>query len=177
MRASLIAAPLVLLTLLAIPAAGQDVTTEEVDGVRNLRRIGTTIACAGAIEARAVPQIASMGFVSIINLRMPEEPGNDVDGSRAAAEAAGVRYVHIPWNGQPNEEVAGQFLDAITQPGTEPAFVHCAGGGRAATMWMIKRIAADGWDVERATEEAIALGAGNPEGRRWAAEFALANRR
>ena len=174
MRASLIA---VLLALVAVPALGQEVTTEEVDGVRNLRRIGTTIACAGAIEARAVPDIAAMGFVSIINLRMPDEPGNDVDGSRVAAQTAGIRYVHIPWNGQPNEEVAGQFLDAITTPDTEPAFVHCAGGGRAATMWMIKRIAVDGWDVERATEEAIALGAGNPESRRFAAEFARANRR
>lgn len=177
MRASLIAAPLLLLTLLPSPTAAQDVVTEEVEGVRNFRRIGTTIACAGAITADAVPQIASMGFASIINLRMPDEPGNDVDGSRAAAEAAGVRYVHIPWNGQPNEEVAGRFLDAITEDGAEPAFVHCGGGGRAATMWLIKRIAVDGWEVERAEEEAIALGAGNPEGRRFAVEYALANRR
>jgi uncharacterized protein (TIGR01244 family) len=177
MRAWLLAFPLLLLTLFATAAAAQDVTTEEVDGIRNLRRIGTTIACAGAIEARAVPDIARMGFVSIINMRMPEEPGNDVEGSRAAAATAGVRYVHIPWNGQPNDDVANQFLDAITQPDTEPAFVHCAGGGRAATMWMIKRIAVDGWEVERADEEAVALGAGNPDGRRWAAEYALAHRR
>jgi uncharacterized protein (TIGR01244 family) len=177
MRASLIVAPLVLLTLFATPAIGQDVTTETVEGVRNFRRVGTTIACAGAITPQAVPEIASMGFASIINMRMDDEPGNDVVAARAAADAAGIRYVHIPWNGQPNEDVARQFLEAITSDGTEPAFVHCAGGGRAATMWMIKRIAVDGWEVERASEEAIALGAGNPESRRFAAEYALANRR
>lgn len=176
MRVSLLIAPLVFL-LLQTPGFGQSVTTEDVEGVTNFRRLGTTIACAGAITPQAVPEIASMGFVSIINLRLPEEPGNDVEGSRAAAETAGVRYVHIPWNGMPNPDVAAQFLDAITTDGAEPAFVHCAGGGRAATMWLIKRIAVDGWDVERATEEAIALGAGNPERRRFAIEFAQANPR
>jgi protein tyrosine phosphatase (PTP) superfamily phosphohydrolase (DUF442 family) len=45
---------------------------------------------------------------------------------------------------------ADKFLDAITTKGTEPAFIHCAGGGRATTMWFIKRIAVDHWDAERA---------------------------
>ena len=52
-----------------------------------------------------------------------------------------------------------------------------AGGDRAATMWLIKRIAVDHWDVERATEEAIALGQGNPDRRQFAIEYAQANRR
>ena len=44
-------------------------------------------------------------------------------------------------------------------------------------MWLIKRIAVDRWDVERATEEAIALGQGNPAARQFAIEYAQANRR
>jgi len=168
---------LVVVGLLAGSAFAQDVVREEVEGVRNFARVGTTIACAGAITPSAVPEIARMGFVTIVNLRMPDEPGNDVDAERAAAQAAGVRFEYIPWDGMPNEEVAARFLDAITTDGAEPAFVHCAGGGRAATMWMIKRIAIDHWDVERADTEAVALGAGNPAGRRWAAEYAQAHMR
>jgi hypothetical protein len=36
--------------------------------------------------------------------------------------------------------------------------VHCAAGGRAAALWMIKRVKADGWTEARALEEANALG-------------------
>jgi uncharacterized protein (TIGR01244 family) len=171
------AAALLLIAVFAGPAFTQSVVTEEVEGVRNFRRIGTTIACAGAITTDAVPEIARMGFASIINLRLAEEPGNDVEGARAAAETAGVNYIHIPWDGSDNFDVFTQFLDAMEQSGVEPAFIHCAGGGRAATMWMIKRISLDHWDVRQAEEEAIALGAGNPERRRFAIRFAQANHR
>jgi protein tyrosine phosphatase (PTP) superfamily phosphohydrolase (DUF442 family) len=73
--------------------------------------------------------------------------------------------------------VAEQFLDAITSQGVEPAFVHCAGGGRAATMWLLKRIAIDHWDVERATEEAIALGQTNEVVRQFAIDYGQAHQR
>ena len=59
-----------------------------------------------------------------------------------AAKAAGLRYYSIPFNSNsPDPAAAGKFLEAIITPGTEPAFIHCAGGGRAATMWFIKRVA------------------------------------
>lgn len=170
-------AAFVLVGVLAGQALAQDVVTEDVEGVRNFRRIGTTIACAGAITPSAVPEIARMGFVSIINLRLAEEPGNDVEAATAAAEAAGIRYIHIPWDGSDDPVAFTKFLDAISGAGVEPAFVHCAGGGRAATMWLIKRIALDHWDVAQAEEEAIALGATDPERRRFAITFASANHR
>ena len=170
-------ATLVLASVCVSPAFGQEVTREEVEGIRNFARVGTTIACAGAITAEAVPEIARMGFASIINLRLADERGNDVEGARAAADAAGIRYIHIPWDGSDDPAVAKQFLDVILGSGTEPAFVHCAGGGRAASMWLIKRIAGDHWDVERATEEAIALGATNQRMREFAIRYAQANHR
>jgi hypothetical protein len=37
-------------------------------------------------------------------------------------------------------------------------YVHCAAGGRAAAMWMIKRVVADHWDEQRALTEANVLG-------------------
>ena len=171
------AASLVLVGLLAGPAFGQEVTREEVEGIRNFARVGTTIACAGAINPTAVPDIARMGFASIINLRRASEEGANVEQEAAAVAAAGIKYFHIPYDGSADPAVAEQFLDAITADGVEPAFIHCAGGSRAATMWLIKRIAVDRWDVERATEEAIALGQGNPAARQFAIEFAQANLR
>ena len=158
-------------------ASAQEVVREEVPGIRNLARIGTTIACAGAVTPDAAPAIAAMGFRSVLNLRLDTEEGNDVAASRAAAEAAGLRYLHIPYDGSADPDVARRFLDAVTDEANEPVFIHCASGNRAASLWMIKRIAVDGWDVERARAEAVALGSRSEAMQAFAAEFGLANRR
>jgi uncharacterized protein (TIGR01244 family) len=145
--------------------AGNQVVREDVDGIVNFARVGTTVACAGAITPDSVADIKDMGFASIINLRQASEEGANIEAEAAAADSAGIRFVHLPFGG-PNLDpaVADRFLETITGPNTEPAFIHCAGGGRAATMWFIKRVVVDEWDIDRAMEEATALGL-NPESR------------
>ena len=163
--------------LSATSDAPQQVTKPSVPGIRNLARLETTIACAGAITPEAVPAIKEMGFVSIINLRLASEPGADVEREAAAAKAAGLRYFHVPFDGKPDPEAARLFLDSIKTAGDEPAFVHCAGGNRAATMWLIKRIAVDHWDVDRATTEAVALGQTSTAQREFAIAYAQSHQR
>lgn len=164
--------------LVGQPAYAQQVTHEEVAGIRNLARLETTIACAGAITPSSVPEIKKMGFASIVNLRLADEPGAEVEKEEAAAKAAGIRYFHIPFNGSsPDPEAAGRFLDVMTSPGAQPALVHCAAGNRAATLWLIKRLAVDHWDVDRATAEAIALGQTSAELRRFAIDYGQSHRR
>ena len=172
----LIVATMLVLGASAGPASSQDVIRDEVEGIRNLARIEATVACAGAITPESVTEIRRLGFASVINLRLASEPGANVDQEAAAAEAAGIRYFHVPYDGSADPAAAEQFLDAITAEGAEPAFVHCAGGNRAATMWLIKRIAIDGWDVARATEEAVALGQRSEDLRQFAVDFAQAYR-
>ena len=157
--------------------ASQQVTRPSVPGIKNLARLETTIACAGAITPESVPAIKKMGFVSIINLRVATEPGADVEKEAAAATAAGLRYFHVPFDGTPDPDAARRFLDAITTEGAEPAFIHCGGGNRAATMWLIKRIAVDGWEVDRATAEAAALGQTSTTLRAFAITYAQSHKR
>ena len=166
-----------MLVLLLTLVVAQEVTKEPVTGVRNFARLGTTVACAGATSADAVPEIKKMGFVSIINLRLATETGAEVEKEEAAAKAAGLRYFHVPFDGKPNPEAADKFLEAIATPGAEPAFIHCGGGNRAATMWLIKRLVVDGWDADRAVKEAAALGQTNEAQRAWAIEYAAAKRK
>lgn len=161
----------------AAPLLAQQVIKDNVPGIRNLARIETTVACAGAITPESVVEVKKMGFVSIINLRRASEPGADVEKEGAAAKAAGIRYYHIPYDGSADPKAAETFLDAITTKGAEPAFIHCAGGNRAATMWLIKRIAVDHWDVKRATDEAILLGQSNEAIRQFAIDYATSHRR
>jgi uncharacterized protein (TIGR01244 family) len=157
--------------------SAQQVTRPEVAGARNFARLETTVACAGATSAEALPEIKKMGFVSVVNLRLATEAGAEVEKEEAAAKAAGLRYFHVPFAGKPDPKAAAAFLDAITTKGAEPAFIHCGGGNRAATMWLLKRIAVDHWEPERAIKEAAALGQTNEELRKWAIEYGQANKR
>jgi uncharacterized protein (TIGR01244 family) len=179
MRPSAIVIASAIASIVAAQAIAQQVSKDPVPGITNLARLETTIACAGAIKADvAVPEIKKMGFVSIINLREASEAGADVEHEQTVARAAGLRYFHVPFNGNaPDPRAADQFLAAITSAGAEPAFIHCSGGNRAATMWLIKRLVVDRWDVDRATAEATALGQTSPALRQFAIDYARAHPR
>ena len=176
LRLSLI---LVAMTLFGSRSAGaQQVTKQDVPGAINFTRLETTVACGGATKPEAVPEIKKLGFASIINLRLPTEAGADVDAEAAAAKTANIRFYNIPFNGQqPDPAVADKFLDTITAPGNEPAYIHCAAGNRASAMWMIKRLVVDHWDTDRATVEAKALGMTSPVLQKFAVEYAQSHKR
>ena len=141
------------------PASAQQVTKQTVPGVTNFAKLETTIACGGATKPEAIPEIAQMGFKSVINLRLASEQGAQVEAEGDAVRAAGMHYVHLPFSVQsPDPKLVDDFIAAVTRPENQPAYVHCASGGRAASMWMIKRVLADHWDEDRALAEANALG-------------------
>jgi uncharacterized protein (TIGR01244 family) len=166
----------VLIGFAALPADAQ-VTKSSVTGVTNFARLETTVACGGATTPEAVPEIKKLGFKSIINLRLPSEPGANVEAEAAAAKTAGINFYNIPFSGQsPDPKVADQFLSTITAPGNEPAYIHCAAGNRAGAMWMIKRLVVDKWEAERAFQEASALGLTSPALKQFAIDYAGAHK-
>jgi len=143
----------------SIAAAQSQVKKDPVPGITNFAQIETTVACSGAIKPESVADIKKMGFVSIINLRVATEPGANVEAEEAAAKAAGIHYEHIPFAGATGDPAAvDHFLQVLGKPGSQPAFIHCSGGGRAAMMWFVKRVMTDKWDNERALAEATQLG-------------------
>jgi uncharacterized protein (TIGR01244 family) len=175
----LIAAGLIAGAWLATATArAQEVTKENVDGITNFHRLETTVACAGAIKSDAVPEIKKFGFASIINLREASEDGANIEQEAAAAKAVGLNYYSLPFNSaNPDPAVADKFIEAITAKGSDPAFIHCAGGGRAATMWFIKRMVVDHWDVDKAAKEATDLGMTSAKLKQFAIDYAQAHRR
>ena len=164
--------------LAATPVRAQEVTKENVEGITNFHRLETTVACSGAIKATAVPEIKKYGFASIINLRQASEDGANLEAEEAAAKAADIHYYSIPFDGNaPDPAAADKFIQAITTKGSDPAFIHCAGGGRAATMWFIKRLVVDHWDVDRAAKEATDLGITSPALKQFAIDYAQKHKR
>jgi uncharacterized protein (TIGR01244 family) len=151
-----------LISAVALVAQAQ-VTKETVPGITNFARVETTVACAGATTPGALAEVKRMGYASVVNLRQASEAGADIEAEAAAAKAAGLNYVHLPFNAAaPDPMLVDNFLKAVTNPSNQPAFIHCASANRAAALWMIKRVEVDKWDVERASAEATALGLTNP---------------
>ena len=160
------------------PASAQQVTKQSVPGVSNFAKLETTVACGGATTPEAVPELKKMGYASIINLRVPTEPGANVDAEAAAAKTAGINFYNIPFNGAtPDPAVADKFLATITAKGNEPAYIHCAAGNRAGAMWMIKRLVVDHWDSDKAYTEAAALGLTSPALKQFAIDYAQTHQR
>ena len=146
-------------TLMAAAVSAQQVTKKDIPGISTFAQVETTIACGGSTKPEAIQEIRKMGFKSVINLRLASEEGAQVEEEGAAVKAAGMNYVHLPFNAQsPDPKLIDNFIAAVTLPANQPAYVHCAAGGRAASLWMVKRVLADGWDEARALTEANALG-------------------
>jgi uncharacterized protein (TIGR01244 family) len=144
--------------LATTPGSGQ-VIRQEVPGIRNFAQVESTVACSGAITPESVAGIRDMGFRSIINLRLATEQGANVEVEEQAASEAGINYFHLPFSsGSPDASVVDSFVEVISDDANSPAFIHCAGGSRAAGMWFVKRAVVDGWDTDRAMAEANALG-------------------
>ena len=146
--------------LLPIAAlSAQEPKKETVDGIRNFTNVSPTIACAGATEARVIPELAKRGYKAVVNLRLATEQGADIEGTRTAALAAGIRFIHLPFNNQqPDPAVVDAFITATSDAANQPTFINCGSAGRVAAVMIAKRILADGWTQEQALAEAAIIG-------------------
>jgi uncharacterized protein (TIGR01244 family) len=130
-------------------------------GIVNFSRVNATVACGGATEPSAMAALAAEGFRSVINLRLPSEPG--VAEEAAVVEQAGMTYIHLPMDGSaPEKATAERFLDVVANPANQPVYIHCASANRVGAMWAIKRVVLDGWPRDRAIAEGQAIGLKSP---------------
>jgi uncharacterized protein (TIGR01244 family) len=168
-----------ILTATAIVAAQAPQTpASSIPGITNYTRVDTTVGCGGATALEAFPALKREGFTAVINLRRAEEPGANIDESRAAAERAGLKYIHLPFDGHaPSPAVADAFLAAVKDPSNAPVYIHCAAANRVGAVWLIKRVLVDGWDIERATTEAKRIGLRSPQLEQFALDYIAAHRR
>lgn len=159
------------------PLAAQ-VQKKDLAGVRNYSRVDATVGCAGAVDPAAMAGLKREGFVSVINLREASESGANVDEGRAAAQAAGLKYIHLPFNAaKPDHAVVDRFLAAVGDKSNQPVFIHCGSANRVGGMWMIKRALKDGWPIEKARQEAEAIGLSNPALVAFATEYINTHRK
>lgn len=169
---------MLLISLLLITLAVQMPQEASLPGAHNVTRVDAVLMCGGATTDDAFPALKKEGFAAVINLRMPDEPGVDIPRSRSAAEAAGLKYVSIPVRGAAPDPAAVQtFLAAVQDQSNQPMYIHCGTANRVGAMWLVKRMLVDGWDVQRATEEATAIGLTSPNLRQFALDYVAAQQK
>ena len=150
----------------ATPGAGSDsvqVSKMDIPGIYNFSRTEGGTGFGGATEPTALPELHSMGYRTVINLRLADEDGVDVAASREAARQAGLSYIHLPFDSaNPDPDFFTEFLAAVDAEGNQPVYIHCGSATRVAALWMTRRVIEEGWDMQTASEEASAI-AGKPE--------------
>jgi uncharacterized protein (TIGR01244 family) len=130
------------------PAAGA------IPGVRNFTKVDATIACGGALSPEAYAALKEAGYKSVLNVRLANEPGANIDEARRAAESLGLVYIHLPFsNAAPDTAVLDEFLKAVVKPENLPMMLHCGSGTRVSMFWAVKRVMIDGWTIEKAMGE------------------------
>jgi len=167
----------ILVFALAVPAVAQ-VTKQERAGIVNFSKVDAVVACGGATDTAALEGLKADGFKAVINLRTAGEQGANIEQNTARAKELGLKYIHIPFNTQQMDpKVIDQFLAAIADKSNQPAFVHCGSASRVGSVWLAKRVLQDGWTIEKATEEAKAIGLRSEALEKYALDYIAAHKK
>jgi len=102
--------------------------------------LSDTVAAAGQISPSDLPIIAAHGFKTVINNRPDGEGGPQQPNSaelQRAAEAAGLRYVHLPVvSGQLTAQQVLEMAQTLRST-TAPVFAFCRSGARSEHLFRL----------------------------------------
>jgi uncharacterized protein (TIGR01244 family) len=167
-----IGACLVVMFFATVIAPAAQVKKGQIPGINNFSRVDATVGCGGATQPAAMAELRKQGFTSVINLRVATEDGANVEAGRAAAQAAGLKYIHLPFEvARPDPNLVENFLASVADERNQPVYIHCGSANRVGAVWMIKRVLQDGWDINKAREEAEAIGLTNQKLKDFAADY------
>ena len=133
----------------------------EVTGIPRFLKVTDQVWTGGQPWLEHLPKLKDAGVKVIINLR----PHVEYQGVREEAKVKelGMSYFNIPVDFQaPDELDADDFLKLTDeQLKNGPVFIHCAVATRVGAFWMIRRVLRDGWEYNKALEEANRIGLNN----------------
>lgn len=127
------------------------------EGIANFGRITPTLWRGAQPSERGLENLAKLGVVRIINLRMPDDV---IPAEASTARRLGVDYENVPLPGlsAPDAMAVARVLALIDSAGG-PVFIHCQhGADRTGTIIACYRIRHDGWTADAALAEAKRYG-------------------
>ena len=130
----------------------------ELTGIPRFLKLTDQVWTGGQPWPEHFPKLKDAGIKVVINLRSQDE--HDAKGEAAKVKELGMSYFNIPVsNSDPDELDADDFLKLTDeQLKNGPVFIHCAMAVRVGAFWMIRRVLRDGWEYDKALEEANRIG-------------------
>ena len=120
----------------------------------DIRQVSERFWVAPQIQLDEFAQLASAGFVHIINNRPDGETSDQPSSAQAeaAAKASGMTYRHAPFVGQPTADAVKAALSAGGK-----TLAYCRSGTRSVTAWAMAE-ASQGEEAEIIVERAADAG-------------------
>jgi uncharacterized protein (TIGR01244 family) len=132
------------------------------DAIPNYQQASVGLAIAGQPSAETLPKLKTLGFKTVINLRMPSEDPI-VDTEQEAVKAQGLSYVSVPVTpatfSVADVEAVRKVLD---DPAAAPVLLHCHSANRVGAVLAAIEVSR-GRDLAEAEKEGKKIGlAGQP---------------
>src|SRR5579862_401723 len=127
-------------------------------GVPNFHQVSARIFRGAQPSGEGWNNLSKLGVKTVIDLRPPSE--HSCTAESRAVEAAGMHYVNVPMSGihAPSDDQVSKVL-ALLEGAADPVFVHCRrGADRTGTVVACYRVTHDGWNNQRAFDEAVKFG-------------------
>jgi tyrosine-protein phosphatase SIW14 len=121
-------------------------------GIENFGRVNPAYYRGGEPADEEYALLAALGIKTVVDLR-----SDDVDaGDKLLVERAGMTYSQIPMttHAAPTPSIVKSFLQIVTDPASQPVYVHCVGGRhRTGVMTAVYRMTQERWTAEQAFAE------------------------
>lgn len=131
--------------------------------IANYGRAAPGVAISGQPTVAGIDAARELGFVVMVDLRQPDEPGVAEEAARAAD--IGLRRLSVPMPARPGPELDSfveQLAGILDERSNYPILLNCGSANRAAAAWALYR-ARRGVPPRIAIEEARALGLASRE--------------
>jgi len=119
-----------------------------------LYRVNDTIYRGRQPDRQEIPQLASAGIHTVLDLRGALDHKS---WEKAAVKTAGMQYVRIGLSGvfPPTQHQLNRILAVLEDPTAGPVYIHCRrGADRSGLVIACYRIAHDHWTNAQAMKEA-----------------------
>lgn len=142
--------------------AGAKVAPVAVGQSPNSSAFGSQVYFAGQPSEADLAEYARLGVKTVVNLRMPAEMEKLGFDEAAAAKAAGLKYVSVPFSGMPSDGDLARIYSELNKSGDGKVLLHCASSNRVGVSWAAFRSAEHGLPADDALAEGRAAGLKNP---------------
>ncbi|MEJ6022412.1 protein tyrosine phosphatase family protein [Ramlibacter sp. PS4R-6] len=121
--------------------------------IHNWRAVDARLGTSGQPTEAQLADIAAAGYRTVINLALHDDPRYSLPDERAAVEALGMDYVHIPVQfASPQDEDLSRFFAAMDAHRERKVWVHCAANMRVSAFLGLYWTLRDGRPREEAFE-------------------------